>query len=301
MRDRVFVVGAPRSGTTLLQSLLNSHSRYVSFPESHFFAFLIFDRQFRTYGSALRRNEPLWRSQLRLAKLRLRTWRDIPNPAIRRRIPLFLQRAGLEAHQARFDRQPDSVRALSAEFIALLDEVAGDRGWIEKSPNHIHCIDLIERMVPGSFFVHIIRDGCDTLASIMDAATRYESWGRRYLKGDVTVPRLIALWNRAVAQSLRFKGRDNHLILRYEDLIDDSEGQTRHLAERLGVAFEPEMTRLNTSGLILPDADWQRDMGTRIKVAESKFAKVFSPAQRRVIEANLRALPADLATRENGE
>ena len=35
--QRIFVVGVPRSGTTLLQSLLAGHSALTSFTESHFF------------------------------------------------------------------------------------------------------------------------------------------------------------------------------------------------------------------------------------------------------------------------
>lgn len=33
----IFVVGVPRSGTTLLQSLLSAHSSTYSLPETHFF------------------------------------------------------------------------------------------------------------------------------------------------------------------------------------------------------------------------------------------------------------------------
>ena len=35
---RIFVVGVPRSGTTLVQSLLAAHSQVTSFTESHFFS-----------------------------------------------------------------------------------------------------------------------------------------------------------------------------------------------------------------------------------------------------------------------
>ena len=34
---RIFIVGVPRSGTTLVQSLLASHTAMTSFTESHFF------------------------------------------------------------------------------------------------------------------------------------------------------------------------------------------------------------------------------------------------------------------------
>jgi hypothetical protein len=37
---RIFLVGAPRSGTTILQSLLAAHPEVISFPESKFFHYL---------------------------------------------------------------------------------------------------------------------------------------------------------------------------------------------------------------------------------------------------------------------
>ena len=37
IKDRIFIVGCPRSGTTLLQSLLAAHPQIHSFPETHFF------------------------------------------------------------------------------------------------------------------------------------------------------------------------------------------------------------------------------------------------------------------------
>ena len=40
---RIFLVGAPRSGTTILQSLLAAHSEIISFPESKFFHYLLYE------------------------------------------------------------------------------------------------------------------------------------------------------------------------------------------------------------------------------------------------------------------
>ena len=39
--SRIFLVGCPRSGTTLTQSLLAAHPMVASFPESHFFSHLL--------------------------------------------------------------------------------------------------------------------------------------------------------------------------------------------------------------------------------------------------------------------
>ena len=41
---RIFLVGAPRSGTTILQSLLAAHPKITSFPETKFFQYLWSDR-----------------------------------------------------------------------------------------------------------------------------------------------------------------------------------------------------------------------------------------------------------------
>ena len=56
-KQRIFLVGCPRSGTTLLQSLLAAHPDITSFPESHFFRHLIDNRRWlhRTFGIASKR------------------------------------------------------------------------------------------------------------------------------------------------------------------------------------------------------------------------------------------------------
>ena len=48
IQQRLFLVGCPRSGTTLLQSFLAAHSEIYSFPESHFFNWLFFPGSLRT-------------------------------------------------------------------------------------------------------------------------------------------------------------------------------------------------------------------------------------------------------------
>ena len=45
IKERIFLVGCPRSGTTLLQSLLAANSKVLSFPETHFFGHLFYSRK----------------------------------------------------------------------------------------------------------------------------------------------------------------------------------------------------------------------------------------------------------------
>ncbi len=43
---RIFLVGTPRSGTTLYQSIMAAHSQILSLPETHFFLNLIPKRNY---------------------------------------------------------------------------------------------------------------------------------------------------------------------------------------------------------------------------------------------------------------
>ena len=76
---RIFIVGCPRSGTTLLQSLLGANDRIISFTESQFFFFLIPGRskyKFSFFTTQI--NIPSWRALFRVArpegKQRLEKW-----------------------------------------------------------------------------------------------------------------------------------------------------------------------------------------------------------------------------------
>jgi len=45
----IFIIGVGRSGTTLLQVMLNSHSKIAFLPETHFFRFYISNPKLRIY------------------------------------------------------------------------------------------------------------------------------------------------------------------------------------------------------------------------------------------------------------
>ncbi|HEY9694672.1 MAG TPA: sulfotransferase [Oculatellaceae cyanobacterium] len=74
-KTRLFLVGCPRSGTTLLQSLLVAHPEILSFPESHFFRSLL---EYRTP----------WRIKLKIASSKTKP-----------RLKQFLKESGYEEMQ----------------------------------------------------------------------------------------------------------------------------------------------------------------------------------------------------------
>jgi LPS sulfotransferase NodH len=157
--SRVFLVGCPRSGTTLLQSLLAANSCILSFPESHFYEDLFSGWPLLSaLGISSRHARPRWNVFLE----------KIGHPEMNSILP----------KHAIFDRQ------LSGAFVEVLDTLTMKQGkpvWLEKTPGHLRCVDQIEKLVRNARFVHILRSGEDNIASLVAVGNKYpEPWGRWY-------------------------------------------------------------------------------------------------------------------------
>ncbi|MFM9264070.1 sulfotransferase [Tychonema sp. BBK16] len=204
---RIFLVGAPRSGTTILQSLLAAHPEIISFPESKFFHYLLYE-EFAT-------NLPT-----RLTKF----FRD----EIKR--PEFL-------HD--FDNsQTEENKA--AWFVGILDGLAVEENksiWLEKTPEHIYFIDDIERLVPDAKFIHILRNGMDTIASMYEATRDFsELWG-----GVWDLEHCIERWKYAVLTSHKYVNKSHHILVKYEELIDNKNLVLATICDFIGIEYNSAM------------------------------------------------------------
>ena len=138
----VFVVGVPRSGTTLLRQMLRG-SRTLAIPrESHF------------VPRALEAPTPTAALDVVLSSPKLTTW-EIDPDAVRRR--------------AASAADPAAVVRAAFETYA---EAQGRRRWGDKTPGYVAHIDLLARAFPDALFVHIVRDGREVADSL-----REQQWG----------------------------------------------------------------------------------------------------------------------------
>src|SRR5947209_17565880 len=125
-----FVVGAPRSGATMLQQALNRHPRVATPPETAFLTLL------------------------GLSPARQR--RHVERIATDLGIPLRVPERGV--------RGPEQARALYGEMARLYAGRLGRAGvthFGEKSPEHQRRLGLLRRVFPGARVVLIYRDGRD--------------------------------------------------------------------------------------------------------------------------------------------
>lgn len=248
-----FVVGMARSGTTLLRAMLERHPEVAVPPESHFIP-RIWARR-RRYGSGGHVED----------------------------IDLFLRDLVADPLFANWDLSPDAVRtrlaqdgpptvaAAIAELYVAYAAKEGKSRWGDKTPDYVGNLQLLGDLFPAARFVHMIRDGRDVALSILD---------RSELHARAATPAFF--WARAIRQARaasRAVGPDRYLEIRYEDLLDDPEGELGRLCAFLEAPFSTAMLEHDTrlleglpnrykgmhEHLALPPTkglrDWRRDMG----------------------------------------
>jgi len=287
---RIFLVGCARSGTTLLQALLAAHSRIASFPETHFFA--------ATVGQTGRRRFGLRPASLRdRVRFLLSDWRvqfGVPARGSNRRLGLFLDEIGRADLKPIFASTLGPTPRKTRSFLRLLDRLTLEEGkthWLEKTPNNLDYIDVIERLVPDAAFIHIVRNGEDNIASLCNAAREYpESWGRHYGSLD----RCIARWRLCIARTREQLGKDNHMAVRYEQLVSDPQAVLQAICPFIGVPFEEGMMagyRHASRRVVLDREPWKAEVREEIvDHGMTKFHELLDERQRSYVLEQIAAV-----------
>jgi hypothetical protein len=269
---RIFIVGVPRSGTTLVQSLLAAHSETTSFTESHFF-----DRHFALLPSPL--GPVLVRNPATSVRAFLIENNEPPCEASewfrnRRRWPLGFRPV-----------LPFQTREVARRLVDVLDQLALRRqrsSWIEKTPRHLRYTPFLNSISePRTSVVHVIRDGLEVVASLNEAS---QSWERLYDLDTCT-----NRWNADVEFSLKqITAPRNHVVF-YEELTNDPEATLERLLGELGLAWEPEIFEKyaqTSEHLITTNEAWKADVSRSIR--PSGTSDRLSPEQRERVSGLLR-------------
>ena len=213
--NMVFIVGAPRSGTTWLQRLLATHPRIRTGQESKLFRWYI-------------------APQLRMWTME--TTRELnPETANGR------GGTGLSC----YFREEEFVSVLKQYLWLLMQPMIGPLRsgelFVDKTPSHALCISEIKRLLPQSRIIHILRDPRDVVASLL-AVSR--SWGAAWAPKRATTA--AALWVdhvtavRSVARGLPV--REFHEVT-YERLSESPEETLTRVCEFLELDWHPDDVR----------------------------------------------------------
>ena len=195
----VMVGGCPRSGTTLMRTILDTHPNICCGPES---------------------------SLMRLGALssgKLAVRFDFPRD--------YVRTMARESHS-----QAEFIDRFFLEYRSRF----GKPRWAEKSPRNVLRLPYIRKHFPKSRFIHMIRDGRDVVCSLR-THPRFRVINGEFVDANTWNPikPCIRRWVHCVETGLAHRGEPWYTEVRYEDLINDSEGTLRRLFEFLEEDWDP--------------------------------------------------------------
>ena len=169
--ELVFIGGTGRSGTHALAQLLGRHSAFADVPiEARFHC------NKRGMPDLLEGRITL---ATYLAKLRGFWWHRVRVDGRPRGLYNLLRRSEFDAAVDRFeaawaDDPVASCRGLYLDLLAPVAERSGKPGLVEMSSHNIRASQTLLRLFPEARFIHALRDGRDSAASVTG-----KTWGPR--------------------------------------------------------------------------------------------------------------------------
>jgi Sulfotransferase family len=264
----VFIVGSMRSGTTLLRLMLNEHPDVAIPAESHFLS-LLFDR----FDPAA----------------------QLSGPELEEAAAIV---AGSEPWQRDFAHTGGELRvAVGSGPIALAQFITrvfrleigpAAARWGDKTPHYLNRVRALVTCFPAAKVIATVRDPRDNYLSLAPRDwVGHTPWDiGRYLARN---GRLLQRW-RAEYPDTTFT------VVRYEDLVLDTDRTLRSLCEFLGIPFDARMETFfrnaehNVQG-------WELDIGAHEKLLRAPSSEDVGRWKRegsRVANAEIEALTVDL-------
>jgi hypothetical protein len=212
-RPMPIIVGSPRSGTTLLRFMLDSHPELAIPPETGFLT--LADTWLRATGDVASRVF----EDITTYPADAPAWHDfhIPADAFRREVEKLERR--------------DAATAVRL-FYRMYASRFGKRRWGDKTPMYCRHILSIERLLPEARFIHIIRDGRDAALSLRS----------RFFSPGYDIETQAKYWRDNV-QSARQASKqcEHYLELRYEDLLQEPEATLKRVCSFVSLDFSGNM------------------------------------------------------------
>ena len=243
--SHLFILGLPRTGSTLTRGIVNASPSVWVAGESHY----------------LPQPVRLGFGQREGYLARFARVGDITTPDGLERVANHIFSLTGKSFWARLRTRADADRfaALLAateraprDLLDVAMRVFADGRPIrgEKTPHHLEHVPTLLAWYPEARVIHTFRDPRAVYASLRykereekltrvgRAARRFGAWFDRYATLN-----LVRSWRRAAALHRVYaeRYRDRYLLVRFEDLVADPDGHARRIADFIGVPFTQEM------------------------------------------------------------
>lgn len=234
----IFVGGAPRSGTTLVQNMLDCHPDIWGGPEF-----------------------------LHLP--------DITN--LRGKLVDSVARGWIDAYVSR-ERVDELVRGMVEAMLLPAADRTGKRFLSEKSPQNVLAFSALIELFPSAHFVHVVRDPRAVVASLLQVGARAKEKGVKSAAYTYTCFAAIDYTRKCLEAGFaatRLAPDRIHTVV-YEQLVQDPDKTSRALCAYIGIDWVEQMLRpgevehagekaiTQASGEVWYDkASYQRNIDTR--------------------------------------
>ena len=255
----LFVVGCPRSGTTLLTRILDAH------PEI-----------------AMMHVEQHWIPRFFLKRIGVNADGTVS--------PELIEELFQNPKFMKIDFDQEEVRALLdgmekityADFVRRLFDLYGSAQKKvlvgEKTPGNALHVPVLHSLWPSSKIIHLIRDGRDVCLSVLSWKKRDQIGKRFRLWREIPVLGVAFWWRRHVLSAMEAGASlapNLYSEIRYENIVQHAEEVCQELCSILGVDYSPRMPRFHEGKTKLENGrdakhswigitpglrDWRKDM-----------------------------------------
>ncbi|MGA2213429.1 MAG: sulfotransferase [Bryobacteraceae bacterium] len=207
----IFIVGGPRSGTTLLRNMLNRHPAIAICRETEFFHW-VYQRR-RTFGNLSDLPKRQYVVKQYLATQRVQR-----------------MRLDLKALEATLLQEATSYPAMFLSLLRFFAQAHGKRRCGEKTPHNGLITELLYQWYPNAVVIHMLRDPRDAVASMLRMP-----WAPKSLLSNTYS------WLRFNQGAWRSRNHGKYLQVRYEELVTQPEPQLQRICAFVGEDYSPAM------------------------------------------------------------
>jgi hypothetical protein len=219
--EHVFITGCPRSGTTMLASMLGNAKTCVTTPESDFFIDFIYKHLSEESASIDKQDLVQFFSN----NYRFKQWGIDANE---------ISNLPEKITYTNFNLVIENTMRLFSENHSEISEKEFIR--IDHTPSSIKHFDILNELFPESKFIFIIRDPRAVYASVKGL-----DWGAN------TPLKLSETWIEYVATyfSVQKLYPNRVSLIRYEDIITDATVQLKRLCDFVGLTYSDSLQEGN--------------------------------------------------------
>jgi len=253
-KEPVFIIGMPRSGTTLIQGILCNGGSYFPMPETHFF-------ERATYG--------------------------LPEKKLSKENRESIRRILYKKSRIKIDQEfPDYLTTVKDIFEYVIGHFNPDgrNTFLEKTPRHVFFYSKIREYYPDAKFICMIREPKNVVSSQLKNSP----------KQDKSVVRLSLLYNKIAAAILKIRNSNNVFLINYEDLTTETALILKNTCKFLDIPYDSKLVENVAAppGIVSAHEFWKNrniEYETIQKNDADKWRKALSPGQADMVNCITRA------------